>query len=563
MNLYYKKIIIFILSSSFLLSFEISDAIGYNGVVVCSKSDAAKVGIDILKNGGNAVDAAVGVAFALSVTHPSAGNIGGGGFMILRLADGEVVSIDFREESPGLSYKNMFLDSLGNVIPGKSRYSSWAVGIPGTVSGLGYAHDKYGSLPWDVLVYPSVNIAKFGFVLDYHNVMILNSERYKKLLSQDPISKLIFTKNNDYKIGDILIQKDLSNTLERIAKYGHKEFYEGLTSDFIIDCMNRTNGLISRQDLKNYKPVERHPITFKYRNNTIYSMPPPSSGGITLASILNQIEFVDFSKINFQSSMHIHYLVEAEKRAYADRAEYLGDMDYVNVPINDLISKNYSYDRFSSIDKNKASVSSEIKHGEVLFDESEETTHFSIVDKYGNAVSLTTTINGWYGSGITVDNAGFLLNNEMDDFSSKPGVPNMYGLVGSEANSIHPGKRMLSSMSPTIIENENGELYLVLGSPGGSTIITTVAQLIINIIDFEMSLQEAVESKRFHHQWLPDIIQIERNSIAEEVLNELISLGHNYRYRSSIGESNCIMVKDNLLILGTSDSRRGAVAIGY
>ena len=563
MRHYKKHNFLFLFFITISLSFEIPDAIGYNGVVVCSKKDAAEAGLNILKNGGNAIDAAVGVTFALAVTHPSAGNIGGGGFMMIRLADGEVISIDFREKAPEAAYKDMFLDSLGNVIPGKSRFTSWAVGVPGTVYGLGYAHEKFGSLPWDVLVYPSVNLAKFGFELDYHNTVILNSERYKYLLSQDPVTKSIFAKENNYKIGDLFIQKDLSNTLDRIAKYGYKEFYEGMTSDYILDCMNRTNGLISREDLKKYKVIERKPITFNYRDYTIHSMPPPSSGGITLASILNQIENIDFSNINFQSKMHLHYLVESERRAYSDRAEFLGDMDFVNVPVNELISDEYAYKRFVTIDESSASESSSIKHGNISIDESEETTHFSIVDAYGNAVSLTTTINGWYGSGITVDKAGFVLNNEMDDFSSKPGTPNMYGLVGSHANSIMPEKRMLSSMTPTIVNDKDGDLYLVLGSPGGSTIITTVAQIIVNIIDFNMSLQEAVESKRFHHQWLPDIIQIERNSIAEEVLNELISMGHKYKYRSSIGESNCIMVKDNSLIFGASDSRRGAVALGY
>ena len=557
-----RKLFILFFICCTIYPFEIPDAVGYNGVVVCSKKDAAEIGIKILKQGGNAVDAAVAVAFALSVTHPSAGNIGGGGFMMLRMANGDVKSIDFREESPKLSSRDMFLDSLGNVIPGKSKYSSWAVGVPGTVHGLGYAHQKYGSLPWDILIYPSVKLARFGFELDLHNILILNSDRYKSLLSKDPVSKSIFIKNNNYKLGDLLIQKDLSRTLDRIAKYGYREFYEGITSDHIIKCMKRTSGLINKEDLKDYKAIERDPITFIYRDYIIHSMPPPSSGGVILASILNQIENVDFSNIGFQSKSHIHYMVEAEKRAYSDRSEFLGDMDFVNIPIQNLISKEYALNRFNSINKNKAIASSKIKSGEIHINESEETTHFSIVDKFGNAVSLTTTINGWYGSGITVDNAGFVLNNEMDDFSSKPGIPNMYGLVGSEANSIFPGKRMLSSMTPTIVENHNKDLYLVLGSPGGSTIITTVAQIIVNILDFNMSIQESVDSKRFHHQWLPDIIQIERNSIAEEVLDELISIGHQYKYRSSIGESNCIMV-NNSIIMGASDSRRGSVALGY
>ena len=563
MTLHIKRRISIVITLSFIFSFEIADAIGENGIVVCSKKDAADIGIEILKKGGNAVDAAVGVAFALAVTHPSAGNIGGGGFMVIRLSNGNVKTIDFREKAPELSHRDMFLDDYGNVIPNKSRYTSWASGVPGTVYGLGYAHEKYGTLPWDILIYPSIKLAKFGFDLDYPNVFLLNSDRYKNLLSSDKISKKIFIKDANYKIGDLFIQNDLSNTLERIAKYGYKEFYEGLTADYLISCMHRTRGLITREDLKNYQSVEREPITFTYRDYTLYSMPPPSSGGIALALILNQIENVDFSNIDFQSKMHIHYLAEAEKRAYADRAEYLGDIDFTPIPLENLISKEYADIRFKSINQSSATKSDDIFHGDLSFYESEETTHFSIVDKFGNAVSLTTTLNSSFGNGITVDNAGFILNNEMDDFSSKPGVPNMYGLVGNEANAIEPGKRMLSSMTPTIVENKDGNLFMVLGSPGGSTIITTVTQIIMNVIDFNMSIQEAVESKRFHHQWLPDVIQIERNSIANEVIEGLTSMGHEYRYRPSIGEANSIMINADKLFLGASDSRRGAVAAGY
>ena len=551
---------------SYLFSFEVADAIGVNGAVSSSKLDASRIGLEILENGGNAIDAAVGVAFALSVTHPSAGNLGGGGFMIIRLANGVVTSVDFREQAPNLAFKDMFLDESGNVIPGKSKYTSWASGVPGTVYGLGLAHEKYGSIPWENLVYPSVNLAKYGFKLDYHNVKILNSDRYKSFLSFDTVTKNIFTKSDSsfFKIDEVFIQEDLSNTLLRIAKYGYKEFYNGKTADFIVSCMQRTGGLITHDDLLAYKAVERKPIAFDYKGYKIYSMPPPSSGGITLANILNQVEFMDFKDLDPNGSKYIHLLAEIEKRAYADRAEFLGDTDFISVPIKKIISKDYARDRYSSISCRKAVPSKKVYHGSIdINDESEETTHFSIVDIFGNAVSLTTTINGWFGNGITVDNAGFLLNNEMDDFSAKPGHPNLYGLVGNEANAIEPGKRMLSSMTPTIVEGLDGNLFLVLGSPGGSTIITSVAQILINVIDFNMSLKEAVEKKRFHHQWLPDVIYSERYTFSEDVIKRLKKYGHEVIVRSSIGQANCIQFSEDGLKYAVSDTRRGGTALAY
>jgi len=553
-----------ILLLTFAYTFEIANAVGEYGAVASSKKEASQIGVEILRNGGNAIDAAVAIAFALSVTHPSAGNIGGGGFMIIRLANGEVTTIDFREKAPELSSRDMFLDINANVIPGKSRYSALASGVPGTVYGLGYAHEKYGSLPWDILLYPSIQLAKYGFSLDYHNVQILNSERYKALLSYDLESKKIFTKVDLFRINEKLIQKDLSETLLRIAKYGYLEFYQGLTADYIVKCMDRTGGIISYDDLKNYKSVERDPIQFDYRGYKIYSMPLPSSGGITLANILNQLEHVNLENYHPRSSKYIHILSEIEKRAYSDRAQYLGDIDFVDVPVDKIISKEYAEERYSTISYRKAIPSKKINHGVIDWnEESEETTHFSVVDQYGNSVSLTTTINGWFGNGITVDGAGFLLNNEMDDFSIKPGHPNMYGLVGNKANSIEGGKRMLSSMTPTIVEDKTGELFMVLGSPGGSTIITTVTQVLVNLIDFKMSLKEAIESKRFHHQWLPDIIQTEKYSFSPDLVKALSRYGHNVKERSSIGEVNCILLDSSGLKHACSDSRRGGVSIAY
>ena len=540
------------------------DAVGVNGMVVSSNDLATQAGVDILKNGGNAIDAAVAVGFALAVTHPGAGNIGGGGFMVIRFADGSSTTIDFRETAPYLSDKDMFLDTDGNVIKGKSWNTSYAVGVPGTVAGLGYAHQKYGTQRWYSLLQPSIKLAKFGHNIDYLNFSLLNSSYYKKYLSIDEETKKIFYKEEGFLLGDLFVQKDLASTLIRIANHGYQEFYEGKTSEYIIDCMNRTGGLISSSDLKNYRPIERKPIEFQYRDYKVITMPPASSGGIVLAQILNQLEHLNIDSIEHHSYKHIHYMSEIEKRAYADRAEALGDMDFIDIPIEVMISDEYAYKKWSDIDCCLATPSNKVEPIKSNFHEKEETTHYSVVDQWGNSVSVTTTINGWYGSGITVDNAGFLLNNEMDDFSIKPGYPNKYGLVGSWANAIEPGKRMLSSMTPTIVEDKEGDLFLVVGSPGGSTIITTVAQIISNVIDYKMPLKDAVESSRTHHQWLPDKIFLENRMFSRDIINKLIDLGHNIDYKNSIGEANCIMYDSkSKIFLGVSDSRRNGSAIGY
>lgn len=559
-----RKTLTFILILQFLFA-RFPDAVGYNGAVVSSNEHASQVGLDILANGGNAIDAAVAVGFALAVVHPGAGNIGGGGFMVIRTADGEVTTIDFRETAPAKASRDMFLDENGEVIPGKSWNTSWASGVPGSVAGFGLAHEKFGTMSWKKIVKPSVKLAKNGFELDYLNSMYFNSDYYKNYLSQDKVTKNIFTKDSEFKVGEKFIQRELAKTLSRISKKGYREFYTGLTADLIVKCMERTDGLISYEDLKNYKAIERNPISFDYRGFKVHSMPPASSGGIAVAGILNQIENINLSELDYHSAKHIHLISEAERRAYADRAEFLGDTDFINVPIDTLITQEYSDARYASIDEFEASKSSDVTHGEISYSliESEETTHYSVVDKFGNAVSVTTTVNGWFGNGITVDEAGFLLNNEMDDFSAKPGVPNAYGLVGGEANAVQPGKRMLSSMTPTIVENPTGDLFLVVGSPGGSTIITTVAQVIMNVIDFGMKIEDAVESPRFHHQWLPDMIQFEPSGFSIETLQTLSTKGHQYKIRSSIGEANCIMKLENGLIQASSDSRRGASAKAF
>ncbi len=545
-----------------LLFARTPDAVGENGVVVSSNEIASQIGIDVLKNGGNAIDAAIATGFALAVVHPGAGNIGGGGFMVIRLADGRVKTIDFRETSPAAAFRDMFLDDSLDVIPGKSWQTSWAAGVPGSVAGFGLAYEKYGSANWRDLVKPATELASNGFPLDYQNMMYFNHPYYQEYLSTDTESAKIFSKEEPFTLYQTFIQDDLGKTLERIANNGWAEFYNGKTASMIEKCMQRTDGLMTKEDLKNYHAVVRNPISFNYRGYKVHSMPPASSGGITIAGILNQLENIDMDSLDYHSAQHIHFVAEAERRVYADRAEFMGDMDFVPVPIDKLISDEYANDRWKSVDTLMASKSEDIFHGDIPFLESEETTHYSVVDKWGNAVSVTTTVNGWFGSGIVVDGAGFLLNNEMDDFSAKPGVPNAYGLIGNTANAIEPGKRMLSSMSPTIVETPDGELFLVLGSPGGSTIITTTAQVIMNVIDFDMNIEDAVESYRFHHQWLPDMIQFESGGFSPETIQALENRGHAIKYRGSIGEANCIQVEDGL-IFGSADSRRNSSAVGY
>ncbi|MFQ6610017.1 MAG: gamma-glutamyltransferase [Fidelibacterota bacterium] len=546
-----------------ILSARVPDATGKNGAVTSSNEYATQVGIDILEDGGNAIDAAIAVGFALGVVHPAAGNIGGGGFMLIRFEDGTVTSIDFRETAPAGATRDMFLDTNGEVIPGKSWKTSWASGVPGSVSGYGLAHEKYGSLPWKSLIKPSIKLARNGYELDYQSAK--SFEDYREYLGSDEVSSSVFLFKDNISIGDRLKQPELAKTLKRISKKGPNEFYTGKTADLIVKCMKRTNGLITKEDLANYEAIERIPIKFDYRGYTVYSMPPPSSGGIAIAGILNQLENIDLSKISFHSAKHLHYLTEAERRIYADRSTMLGDSDFFPVPIDELISQNYANDKWKTIDSSMATPSSEIIPKEPAgYFESDETTHFSVVDRWGNAVSVTTTINGWFGNGITVDGAGFLLNNEMDDFSSKPGVPNAYGLIGSRANEIAPGKRMLSSMTPTIVENPDGSLFLVVGSPGGSKIITATLQVISNVIDYQMNIQDAVESPRYHHQWLPDVIFVEENGYTIETINQLEVNGYQFALSGPMGEANCIMVDHTTgMIHATGDSRRGASALAY
>ena len=551
-----------IISIFFLYSCNNTDklVLADNGMVSSAHPLASQVGVDILKDGGNAFDAAVAVHFALSVVYPNAGNIGGGGFAVYRLNDGTVGSLDFREKAPSSSSRNMYLDENNEVYKNKSKLGHLASGIPGSVDGMVKLHDKFGSIDWKLILEPSIKLSNDGFQLTKKQAISLNSVKESLLKLND--SKISLINDTKWKENDLLIQKNLSKTLKRIQISKRDGFYSGKTAELLIKEMNEGNGIFTLEDLKNYSSIWRKPIIGNYKNHNIISMGPPSSGGIALVQMLNGAEKLNVNNYEHNSKDYIHMITEIESRVYADRATYLGDPDFLEVPSKTLISNKYLENKFSSITLNNKTPSSDIKEGKIEINETEETTHFSIVDKFGNAISLTTTINGSYGSKVVVDGAGFLLNNEMDDFSIKPGFPNMFGLTGGEANAIEGNKRMLSSMSPTIVEKED-ELLMVLGTPGGSTIITSVFQTILNVIDYNMNMQEAVDAKKFHHQWLPDAIIIEENTINNNIKNSLIEMGHNFKERSSIGRMDCILVNEFGKFEGGSDKRGDNIAIGY
>lgn len=561
-NFKYLIIPIMIISIFFLYSCNNTDklVLADNGMVSSAHPLASQVGVDILKDGGNAFDAAVAVHFALSVVYPNAGNIGGGGFAVYRLNDGTVGSLDFREKAPSSSSRNMYLDENNEVYKNKSKLGHLASGIPGSVDGMVKLHDKFGSIDWKLILEPSIKLSNDGFQLTKKQAISLNSVKESLLKLND--SKISLINDTKWKENDLLIQKNLSKTLKRIQISKRDGFYSGKTAELLIKEMNEGNGIFTLEDLKNYSSIWRKPIIGNYKNHNIISMGPPSSGGIALVQMLNGAEKLNVNNYEHNSKDYIHMITEIESRVYADRATYLGDPDFLEVPSKTLISNKYLENKFSSITLNNKTPSSDIKEGKIEINETEETTHFSIVDKFGNAISLTTTINGSYGSKVVVDGAGFLLNNEMDDFSIKPGFPNMFGLTGGEANAIEGNKRMLSSMSPTIVEKED-ELLMVLGTPGGSTIITSVFQTILNVIDYNMNMQEAVDAKKFHHQWLPDAIIIEENTINNNIKNSLIEMGHNFKERSSIGRMDCILVNESGKFEGGSDKRGDNIAIGY
>ena len=540
---------------------------GKNGMVVSTSRHASQVGIDILQKNGNAVDAAVAVGFALAVTSSSNGNIGGGGFMVARFAEGKTFTLDYREMAPEAAHGDMYLDENGDVIEGKSLYTYFASGVPGSVDGLLKAWQDHGSgnISLQQLLAPAIDLAESGFDLSHYEATRFNLN--KERLSQHPETKRIFTRDDRaWEFGDVFVQKDLANTLKRIAETGRDEFYKGKTADLIVAEMETVGGWITHKDLKNYESKYREPIRGKFNDYDIISMGPPSSGGILLVHMLNMLNEIQKRStelnldMSFNSSDYIHVLTEIERRAYADRAEHLGDSDFWDIPKDMLLSSSYAKQRIVNIDFKKASESKAVFYGKSP-KESEETTHYSVVDKDGNAVSVTTTINWGYGNGVTITGAGFLMNNEMDDFSSKPGVPNVFGLLGNEANAIEPKKRPLSSMTPTIVLKDK-KPYLILGTPGGSTIITTVMQNILNVVLHNMNIKEAVSSPRVHSQWLPDVVYYEKYGLSSDVVENMKSRGHDMNLRGDIGEANGIMINEKGY-WGGADSRGENKAIGY
>lgn len=532
--------------------------IAKNGMVVSAREEASKIGVEILKKGGNAFDAMIATDLALAVCYQSAGNIGGGGFMVYRESNGQTGALDYREKAPLTATKEMYLDDDGNIIKGMSLVGAMAVGVPGTIAGIFEVHSKFGSLPIETLFQPAIDLAKNGIIItEKQSNRIKSHQNYFKLANKE---KILF--QEEINTGDRLKFPNLANTLEKIMNNGKDEFYKGETAKKLVNFINDNNGIISLKDLELYKAVWRDPIEFSYDNLKIISMSPPSSGGICLEQIMKMVEPYEIHKMKHNSLNYFKLLVEAERRSFADRSFYLGDPDFVEIPKEQLVSKEYLLDRMSAFSFDSPTPSDEISYGKIEILESDETTHYSIVDQFGNAVSVTTTLNGSYGSQLYCSELGFFLNNEMDDFSSKPGSPNMFGLIGGSANKIEPEKRMLSSMTPTIVEKDN-ELLMALGSPGGSRIITSVLQTILNVHEFKMSMNQAVNSPRFHHQWMPDSIKIESNSFNSKLIEELKLFGYNIDYKDPIGIVDGILVLSSGSLEGGADNRGDDTAIGF
>lgn len=553
-------VIIFLL----LISLENSiaqTAYGYNGMVVSASEEASQVGIDILKKGGNAIDAAVAVGFSLAVTYPSAGNIGGGGFMVIHLADCTNTTLDFREVAPSNISEKLFLDDEDKVVPERSLNTLLGTGVPGTVKGLLTALEKYGTLDRKEILSPAIKLAEDGFPLSYRNAESINY--FNKEFNSHSSSKKIFTKNGDkFLLGDILIQKDLANTLKKISELGSDGFYKSEIADKLVKIINDNGGVLSKEDLENYKVLEKNPISYDYKGYKLISMPPPSAGGIALVQAFKLFNKIDFEKVKWNSSDYTYFLAEAFKYIYAYRNKYLGDPDFVKIPIDYLLSEELTEKIYSDITNNRRTYN-EIKNEDKGNTESLETTHYSIVDKMGNAVSVTYTINSSYGNKIVAEGLGFLLNNEIDDFALSIKAVNQFGLTGSKANLIKPGKRMLSSMTPTIVL-KNAKPYIVIGSPGGSTIITSVIQVVSNILNYNMGIRDAITVSRFHHQWLPDALVYEEYGLSPETINALEAKGLVIGNKAILGRVEGILFDDEKNIFtGLSDPRGFGKAIGY
>ena len=541
---------------------------GKNAMVASQHEIASKIGVDVMKRGGNAVDAAIAVAFALAVVYPEAGNLGGGGFMLIRFRDGKTTAIDYREMAPALANRNVYLDATGKLIKGEgsSTIGYRASGVPGTPAGLEMAFKKYGSkkISWAELVEPSRKVAQNGYVLSNRLANLFKS--HQKSLEQYEDSKRIFLNNGKfYAEGDNFRQPELAQTLSRIQKVGAKDFYEGQTAKLIAADMKAHNGLMTLEDLKNYQPKERVPIRGTYRGYEVISMPPPSSGGIVLLQSLNIPENYDLRRMGYNSSEKYHVLTEAMRRSFADRAEFMGDPDFTEVPTARLIDKNYAKQRTKTIDSDEASKSAKIGHGEPIGKESMDTTHFTVIDAEGNVVTNTYTINDLYGSAVTAKGTGVLLNDEMDDFAAQPGKPNMFGLIQGEKNAVQPKKRPLSSMTPTIVLRKDGSLWFAVGARGGPRIITSVLQTVINMIDHDMNIQQAVDAPRIHHQWFPDEILYEPYGMNPDTLKVLEKFGHNFAEKpANIASATAIAIEEKSGVrLGAIDSRSDGEAIGY
>tara|TARA_Y100001935_G_scaffold48279_1_gene40096 strand:- start:209 stop:1897 length:1689 start_codon:yes stop_codon:yes gene_type:complete len=546
-----------------LFFFIVSCEYEYTPTVVSARKDASNIGLEIMNKGGNAFDAMIGVQLALSVSHPTAGNIAGGGFMVYKLKDGTDGTLDFRETAPAGSSEKMYQNEDGDVIPGLSSIGGLAVGVPGTISAIFEIHKKFGSLPIEELFKPSIDLANNGYIVTKYLEAELDEKRDDFIKING--SSSLYSKQ--YKSGDTIINKMYANTLREIMNKGADGFYKGPVAQDMISKISQSGGIMTMEDLSEYKSVWRDPVRFKYKGYDIVSMSFPSSGGVILGQMMKAIENFDLSKIEHNSPEYVQLLTEIERRAFADRSDLMGDPDFMKLPVYEFMDKEYVENRMKDFSWDQATPSSKIKPGEVIFNESNETTHFSIIDKDGNAVSVTTTLNNSFGSKVFVENSGFFLNNEMDDFSSKPGYPNFFGVVGSEANSIQPKKRMLSAMTPTIVL-KNNKPHLILGSPGGPSIITSVFQTILNVLEYDMSVNEAVSSPRFHHQWYPDLIVMENEAYSDE-LNTILS-EKNYLIvklpieedtlgvykRSNIGAVDAILIDDNLKVYGGADLRR-------